>query len=145
MHVKWNPEDGTDPIEFEFDPEDVLSKEATEIEKAYDGDGWETWLNNLKAKEAKARRVLLWWYLRQTHHGLPFKDVPNFRMRQLKVEMSSSEIMELRERMARTKMDEGLRDRLDAAIEVDLRDAMAREGMVEGDIVEGTVALPKER
>lgn len=142
MQVKWNQEDGSEPITFEFDPEDVMSKEAEAIEKVY-GEGWEQWLNGLRIKEVKARRVLLWWHLRQTHKALPFKDTPDFRMRQLKVEMNVKEIRELQDRMARTKMEDDVRERLNAAIEVDLRDAMAREGLVEGDIVEGTVSLPK--
>lgn len=142
MQVTWNQEDGSDPVVFEFDPEDVLSKEATDIEKVY-GDPWEQWLNGLRVKEAKARRVLLWHHLRQTHRALPFKDTPDFRMRQMKVEMSSKEIMEIRDRMAKTKMEEDVRERLDAAIEVDLREAMAREGLIEGDIVEDGDRLPK--
>lgn len=142
MQVTWNQEDGSPPVKFEFDPEDVYSKEAADIEKVY-GDPWEQWLNGLRVKEAKARRVLLWHHLRQAHRGLTFKDTPDFRMRQLKVEMNSKEIIEIRDRMARTKMEDDTRERLNAAIEVDLRDAMAREGTLEGDIVEEPTNLPK--
>lgn len=135
MFVTWDPEDGSEVVTFDFDEGDVGSKEAIRIEKAY-GEGWESWLNGLRIKEAAARRCLLWWWLTQTHPHLPFRDVPDFKMRQLKVEMNSGEIRSLTKRMLLMKMDDDKRDMLQQALELDLREAMEREGVVEGDVVE---------
>lgn len=143
MHVTWDPEDGSGPTEFEFDPEDLLSKEAVRIEKEY-GEPIEQFVNGLRIKEARARRILLWWHMSQAHPSLAFRDVPDFRMRQLKCEMNVAELQVLKDRLARTKMDDEQRERLDAAFEVDMRDAMEREGLLEGDLVGSDVVLPKQ-
>lgn len=135
MHVTWDSEDGSDVVELEFKPDnDLLSKEAEEIEKLF-GAPIEQWINELRMKSAKARRLLLWWMLRQNHRRLAFKDVPDFRLRQMKVEMDVEELRELWKRLSQTKMDEDKRDALRAAFELDIRDAMAREGVLLGDIV----------
>lgn len=142
MWVTWNPEDGTEPVEFVYDPDELFSKEAVMIEKQY-GEPIDSFFNGLRMKEARARRILLWWWMRKTHGNLQFKDVPDFRMRQMKCQMSVTELRELWNRLAKTKMEDERREDLRAAFEVDIRDAMAREGLLEGDVEEGVVALPK--
>lgn len=142
MFVTWDPEDGSDKTTFDFDPDDVLASEAVEVEKQY-GEAWEMWLNGLRTKEAKARRILLWWHLKQTHKRLQFKDAPDFRMRQLTVEMNSTELADLKTRIEKAQLDEDTKERTLRAIDLEMREAMEREGIYEGDIVEGTVALPK--
>lgn len=143
MYVKWDPADGSAPTEFEFDPEDMMSRDAVLVEKEY-GQPIEMWVNGLRAKEAKARRILLWWHMRQAHPQLPFKDVPDFRMRQMTVEMNVAELRELWKNIARSKMDEERRDQLQVAFETSIRDAMEREGIYEGEVtMDGPVNLPK--
>lgn len=137
MHITWDPEDGTDPVGFDFvADDDLMSDEAEEIEKAY-GAPIEQWANGLRMKEVKARRLLLWWHLRQTHTRLALKDVPKFRPRQVKAEMSVAELQELWARLSKTKMDDDTMERLRSAFEIDVRDAMEREGtLVEGDVLD---------
>ena len=143
MYVRWDPENGEPVREFAFDPEDVLRSEAKAIEKQY-GKSWEQWLNNLRIKEADARTVLLWHLLRQEHKGLNFNDVPDFRMRQMKVEMSSAELRELMKRTEKMKWTDEERDQLRMAFEVDIADAMQREtGVYEGTITDEEPNLPK--
>jgi hypothetical protein len=135
MHVTWDPEDGNPPIEFEFDADDdLMSKEATLIEAEY-GQPIEMWTNGLRGKEAKARRLMLWWHLRQSHPKLAFKDVPDFRMRQMKVEMNVGELQELWKQISKNRMSDERREQLEGAFETSIRDAMEREGIVTGDIV----------
>lgn len=146
MFVTWKPENGENDVNWDFDPDELLNSESRAIEKAY-GESFEQWMNGLRLSEAKARAVLLWHLLRQAHPKVRFEDTPDFRNRQLKVEMSSSEIVKLRDRMSRTRMNDDRREALMAAIDVDLQDAYGREGKaVDGDLF-GTdgveIALPK--
>ena len=142
MFVTFDKEDGTPPQEWVFDPEDVLSSEAKAIEKAYGG-SWEQWINGLRMMEVKARIILLWHLIRQEHKSMRFEDTPDFRMRQVQVQMSVAELRALYERMAGSIRDEDIRDAFEAAFQRDIRDAMKREngGVIEGEI-EG-VDLPK--
>lgn len=144
MFVTFDPEDGSPTMHFTFDPEELRRSEAIAIEKAY-GQPLDVWLNALRIKEVKARAVLLWHLFKMDgkHKGLKYEDVPDFRMRQMKLEMSSDELRELYNEMARTKMDEDVRDAFESAFQRDLQDALEREGKaMEGDI-EGAVVLPK--
>lgn len=141
MHVTWNPEDESEPVEFDFvADDDLMSDEAEEIEKAY-GAPIEQWANGLRMSEIKARRLLLWWHLRQTHRKLALKDVPRFRPRQIKCQMSVVELQELWKRLSQMKMDEDKMDSLRAAFEIDVRDAMEREGLITGEVVGDEVDL----
>jgi hypothetical protein len=144
MHVTFNPEDGSEEKNWTFDPDDVLRSEATAIEKAY-GESWEQWINALRIKNAKARTVLLWHLLKADHPKLRFDDTPDFRMRQMKVEMSSAELKEVFDQMARTKMDEDLREAFENAFQRDYQDALAREGKAfDGELITTKqVAVPK--
>lgn len=143
MYVRWDPANGEPVREFDFDPEDVLRSEAKAIEKQY-GKGWEQWLNALRIKEADARATLLWHLLKQEHKALRFEDVPDFRMRQMKVEMSSKELRELKARTEKMKWTEDERDQLRMAFEIDIADAMQREtGVLVGEITDEEPNLPK--
>lgn len=144
MDVTYDPEDGGEVRTWIFDPDDVLRSEATAIEKAYGGP-WEQWINSLRVRDAKARGVLIWHLMKQDHPRLKFEDTPDFRMRQVKVEMSSAELREIYEQMARTKMDENIRDAFEAAFQRDYQDALMREGKaVDGELISNKgVAVPK--
>ena len=141
MEVKYDPEDGSEVQTWTFDPDDVLRSEAALIEKHFGGP-WEVWVNDLRVRNVKARTVLLWHLLSQSHPGkLKFEDTPDFRMRQLVVEMSSSELMDVFHQVARTKMSDDTREQFEAAFGRDYQDALLREGKaVEGELV----SLPKE-
>lgn len=145
MYVRWDPENGEPPQEWTFDPEDVLRSEASAIEKAYGGKSYEQWLNSLRIKEASARNVLLWHLLSQSGpRRIKFEDTPDFRLRQMKVEMSSKELRELMDRTNRMKLSDDERDQLRQAFEIDIADAMQREtGVYEGEISEEEPNLPK--
>lgn len=138
MHVTWKPEDGTDDRTWEFDPDNLLASEGRAIEKAYGAPGGvEEWLNKLRVNEVRARLVLLWHLLKQDHPKLRIDDVPDFRLRQVKVEMSSIELRSLWEQMSKTKMDDDTLEAFKLAFDRDLADAVHREtGVYEGDIVE---------
>jgi len=144
MFVTWKPEDGSEDRTYDFDPDDLLTSEAKAIEKAFGGT-WEEWLNGLRTGNAKARQILLWHLLRQEHRSLRLDDIPDFRMRQLKVEMSVRELRELLETVSKTKMDDRTREMAVSAIERDIVEAMEREtGVMSGEVVEGD-RLPKLR
>lgn len=144
MLVTFDPEDGTEPRTWEFDPDDVGRKDAEDIEHHF-GQPWEMFVDALRVRNAKARGALLWYLLRQEHPRMPFKDTPNFKMRQMKVEMSSAELREVWKQISRTKVDEGTMEAFEAAFERDLQDALEREGKAyEGEIVEAP-NLPKLR
>jgi hypothetical protein len=141
MDVTFDLEDGSQPKTWTFDPDDVLRSEATAIEKAY-GSSWEEWINALRIRNAKARTVLVWHLLRQDHPKLKFDDTPDFRMRQVKVEMSSTELKAIYDQMSRTKMDEDLREAFENAYQRDYQDALLREGKaVDGELITTEGAL----
>lgn len=90
----------------------------------------------------KARGVLLWHMMRQVHPKLPFKDIPNFRVRQLKVEQTVEELQALFKRISKMRLSDDDRDKLEMAFEVDMADAMKREGRTgEVSIQDGQLAI----
>ena len=151
MDVTFDPEDGSEVKRWKFDEEDVLRSEAEAIEKAF-GHEWEYFLNGLRVRNAKARSVLLWHLLKtemkeQGHHiKLRYEDVPDFRMRQMKVEMGSAELKRLYDQISRTKMSDDVREAFESAYQRDLQDAMVREGKAaEGEVIDvsGALVAPK--
>jgi hypothetical protein len=142
MYVTWDPEDGTDKQTYEFDSEDMLRSEATAVEKHF-GQPTDVWLDQLRGGSVKARAVLLWLLLRRDHPKIRFDDTPDFRLRQVKVEMSSSELYKLKGQVDRTKMDPDTREQLDAAFERDIADAIERETGVKADDAPEMEPLPK--
>lgn len=141
MFVTFDPEDGTKPQVWDFDPDDVTRKQGEAIEKAMgtiNGGpaSFDAWLDLVRASNMKARGVLLWHLLKEKHPHLPIKDTPDFKRKQLKVEMSVAELRVLYKRISATKMDDAVREAFEHAFEVDIRDAMEREtGVVHGEVV----------
>lgn len=149
MQVIWDPEDGTDKQTWQFDPGDVDFKQAKKIEGHYGGT-WDQWLQGLRTGELNARGVLLWHMLCHVHPSLQFKDLPSFRVRQLKVEMGVAELKDLWEKAKRIRLSDEQREAFEAAFEADMRDAMTREGIdghvaiMDGQLaIEGADDLPK--
>lgn len=142
MLVTWKPEGGEPDQEWQFDPGDVGRKDAILIEKHFGGGTWDQWVAALQMGDMQARTVLLWHMLRQIHPKLRFDDVPDFRVRQLTVQMGVAELRKLYDRARRMKMDDVTREAFEAQMEADLAEAMEREGL-EGDvkIVDGVLAI----
>jgi hypothetical protein len=142
MFVTYDLEDGSPLRTWVFDPDDVDRRQGEDIEKAMGPIGgapanFDTWLELVRGANMRARSVLLWHLLRLEHRSLAYKDAPNFKRRQLKVEMSVDELRELRERIAKTKMADEVREAFEAAFDRDIADAMEREtGVISGEIEE---------
>ena len=142
MLVIWDPEDGSEKQTWHFDPEDVPRKRATEIEKLYSGGGWDQWVVALQAGEIEARSILLWYMMTQVHPKLQFKDLPDFKVRQLKTEMTVEELRALWKRIKRMKLDADKMNDLETAFQVSLEDAAEREGLtLDFEFVEGQLAI----
>lgn len=150
MFVKWDPEDGSETQEWSFDAGDVRRKDATLIEKHFKGT-WDQWVAGLMSGDILARTVLLWYMMKQVHDSIKFEDIPDFRVRQLTVEMGVQELKDLWKRAQRIKLDADQRDAFEVQFEEDMRDAMKREGLnpdefhIEGKqlMIEGAPDLPK--
>lgn len=142
MFVEWDPEDGAEKQTWNFDPGDVLRKQAIQIEKHY-GASWDQWLVGLKMGQMQARAVLLWYMLSLIHPKLRFDDVPDFRVRQLTVHMGVAELKDLWERAKRARLTQEQREAFEAQFDGDMREAMDREGLSEQDfsIVDGQLAI----
>lgn len=138
MWVTYKPEDQPDDAaqRWEFNPDRVRTSEAEIIEKRY-GANWDTWRNDVRAGSARARRVLLWHLIRRQHPHLRYEDTPDFLMVELLVEHSVAELLELKERLAKVKLDdESTREQMITALDIEITEAMAREGVDELDDVE---------
>lgn len=138
MFIYWQADGEAEPTVFEFDPDEVSSKEGQAIEKAMGGNApsFDMWFELVRAGNMRARTILLWHLLAQAHPKLQLTDVPDFKRRQLRIEMSVAELQKLRETIGKTKMDETTREAFDAQFDRDIADAMEREtGVISGEIV----------
>ncbi len=141
MLVTWDPEDGTEKQTWQFDPDDVPRKRATEIEKLH-GAGYDQWIVALQSGEIGARAILLWYMMTDVHPKLQFKDVPDFRVRQLKTEMTVAELRDLWKRIKRMRLSDDKMADLEAVFEISLEDAAEREGLdLTFSFVEGQLAI----
>jgi len=80
--------------EWVFKPNDVLNREAEQIEKVL-GCTWQEFLERLQKGQTMARRALLWTMMRRDHSVLRFPDV-EFRQGELDLEFDKDELQELR-------------------------------------------------
>ena len=150
MFVKWDPEDGSEVQTWTFDPGDVGRKEGMLIEKHYGG-SWDQFLAGLQMGQLAARAALLWYMMTLVHPKVKFEDIPNFRVRQLTVDMGVNELKDLWDRAKRIRLSPDQREAFEAQFEQDMRDALKREGReedgftIDGDklAIEGSVVLPK--
>jgi hypothetical protein len=127
MFVAFTPRDA-DRQTWDFVPDDVLQSEAELIEKFYAA-SFDEFLNGVRAGVSRARKVLLFHLMRQTHPTYKFRDVPDYRVGELKVEFSAAELVEIRDRFDRmdTDGDEEASTAFRARLEVELTDAILRE------------------
>ncbi len=121
MLVTYTP-DGGDQQRWEFEPLKLKASEAELIEKRY-GDRYSVWLDQARAGQVKARRVLLWHLLRRTHHTLRFEDTPDFTLAELTVEHSLDELREVRQRVLATDVEPEMRDAVLASLDADIAKA----------------------
>jgi hypothetical protein len=150
MHVEWDPESGEDKQTWQFDSGDVTRKQATLIEKHYGG-SYDQWLAGLMGGQIQARTVLLWYMLLQVHSNIKFEDIPDFRVRQLTVQMGVTELRDLWKKVQRMRLSADEREAFEAQFEEDMRDAMVREGRDPSGVridgkkleLEGVEGLPK--
>lgn len=134
MQVTWDPEQaGEEKQEWQFDPDDVPFKDGKQIEKNFGG-SFDQWVAGLQMGQLEARGVLLWYMLYLVHPSYKFDDVPNFRVRQLKVEMGSIELTRLWDRVKKMKLKGNERDMFEAQFESDMRDALDREGKYDVEV-----------
>jgi hypothetical protein len=148
MLVIWDPEDGSDKQTWHFDADDVPRKRAAEIEKLYrDGGGsnWDGWKLGLQAGEILPRTILLWYMLTGVHPKLQFRDLPDFRVRQLKVEQTVAELKALWKQVQRMGLDEDKAADMEKAFRISLEDAAEREGLdIDITFDEGQLAIEGE-
>lgn len=150
MHVRWDPENGEAVKTWEFDPGIVTRKQATQMEK-YFGGSWDQFIAGLMTGQIQARAVLLWFMMAQVHDKIRFEDVPDFRVRQLTVEMGVAELQDLWKRAQRIKLDPDQREAFEDQFAEDMKDALKREGRdpddfrIDGKRLElGSAELPKQ-
>jgi len=142
MYVAWDPEtEGEEKKEWNFDPDDVPRRDAMLIEKHYDG-SWDQWVMGLQMGKIDARSVLLWYMIYLHHPKYRFDDLPNFRVRQLIVQMGVAELKRLFKQASRLKLTPDQREAFEAQMIEDVHDALLREGKSgEVDIVDGQLII----
>lgn len=122
---------GPDDVQsWDFDPDDVTQSQAEMVEKRY-GQNWDTFLIDVRQGSARARKVLLWHLLRQTHHTLRIEDVPDFRMGDLKVEHSLDELLHIRDRVFKANLAQDEKEGILAALDLEITEAMGEPGKSE--------------
>lgn len=97
MILTYTPADG-DAQRFVFKPDDMLNSEAEAIEKRT-GWTWAEFLEQTQKGSTLARRVLLWTFLRRTHHTLRFEDV-SFRQSEVVLAFDIDEMTTMRAAVA---------------------------------------------
>lgn len=112
---------------FEFDPDRVRMSECEMMEKRYGGTFTEL-RAGITQGNAKARRVLLWHLLRRTHHTLRYEDTPDFAFGDLKVEHELHELVDMRDRIARS--NHARKDELLSALDLEISDLGEAEAVV---------------
>lgn len=134
MFVTFKPE-GEPEQRWEFDPDRVASSKAEMIEKRA-GMKWDEWRQAIQMGSARARRALLWHLFTLKHHTLRFEDMPDFAVGDLVIEHSVAEVQALIAKISKVKMDDEQREQVQAAFDIELAEAYAREGLVEGEVVD---------
>jgi hypothetical protein len=134
MRVTYTPEAG-DRQAWEFVPARIRQSEGEMVEKRFGGP-WDKFVAAVMQGDLKARRVLLWHLLRRDHPTVRFEDTPDFYIGELLVEQSYAELLALREKVGKASLPDNERDTVLAAIDVEMTEAMEREGLVD-EVAEG--------
>jgi hypothetical protein len=127
VFVTYHPEDG-EKQNWTFEPGKVRAARAEMIEKRYGGGNWANWVAEVKRGSVRARRILLWHLLSLDHHTLRLEDVPDFAMDELLVEHSVAELVELRDRIAKSDtMPADEQQGVLLAADIEIAEAMERQ------------------
>lgn len=129
MYITYRPAEGEEQ-HWEFDPDRVRASAAELIEKRA-GVPFDTWHNQVRSGGVKARRVLLWHLIREQHHTLRYEDTPDFALGELLVEHSAAELLLLRDRLQKATLPDDERAQVETALDIEITEAMAREGLLE--------------
>jgi hypothetical protein len=123
MKVTWKP-DGEPEQVWQFDPDDLMESEAELIQKRYGG-RYSDFAAGVRGGDSKARRILLWRHLCQTHPTMRLEDVPDYRRKQLVVEYDVDELLLIRDRILKSDLAAEDKDEHLAAVEHELSERMA--------------------
>ena len=124
MKVTWRP-DGEPEQVWQFDPDDIRESEAELIQKRYGSAGsYDDWASKVRGGDAKARRILLWYHLRQTHPNYRLEDVPDYRRKQLLVEYDADELTMIRDRILKADLPDDERDAALIPVEYELAERL---------------------
>lgn len=121
MIVTYAPE-GHEPQSWEFDPGKVRASRAEMIERRA-GESWETWLMQVQQGSMRARRVLLWHLMSQTHPTLRYEDAPDFMAGELTIQHTRAELAEMRERIAAAGLPDDQASQVIMAIDLEMSKA----------------------
>lgn len=131
MFVSYNPADG-DAQRWVFDPDQVRAAEAELVEKRF-GESWALFLAAVQQGSVRARRVLLWHLTRRDHPFAKYDDTPDFRVGEMEVEYSFVELRAMREVVMKAEVPDAEREQVLTALDLEITEAMAREGITEAD------------
>lgn len=123
MRVTWRPDSEPEQV-WQFDPDDIMESQAEAIQKKYGG-AYESFAAGVRDGDARARRILLWHHLRQTHPSLRLEDVPDYRRKQLLVEYDTDELLLIRDRILTSNLSDEEKDVHLAGVERELSERMA--------------------
>lgn len=112
MFVTYAPDDG-DAQQWEFAASEVTASQAEDVEKTY-ASPWDQFLVDVFSGGIRARRVLLWFLMRQDHPVLLYADMPDFKVGEVMVEFDRDELQALRDKAAKDKsLPEAVLEHLD--------------------------------
>lgn len=131
MYVTYRPEGG-DEQSWEFDPDRVRASAAELVEKRY-GESWAMFLAGVQQGSIRARRVLLWHLIRRDHHTLKYEDTPDFYAGEVEVQYDAAELLAMRDAVMKAEVPDKEREQVLTALDMEITDAMAREGAATDD------------
>jgi hypothetical protein len=140
MLVTYAPA-AADVQRWEFDPDRVRASEAELIEKRA-GMSYDVWRADVLKGSIRARRVLLWHLIRRVHNALRYEDTPDFLTGELRVEFSVAELLGMRDRLGKAKLPDDEREQITTALDIEIGEAMTRDGITEADESAGKAPSP---
>lgn len=105
MKITYRPRDG-EPREWVWKPSEMESHEAELIEDAMDLP-YQACVSKFLAGSTRARRALMWVFLRREHPALRFEQV-RFRMDEVGDDFDDDELARMRERLEGPPEDDAL-------------------------------------
>lgn len=125
MRITYSPADG-DVQQWDFTPDEVRQSEAEVVEKRY-GRNWDSFVSDVRAGNAKARRVLLWHLIRRDHHTLRYEDTPDFAMGEVKAEHTLEELVTIREKVQKANLPDEDREQILTALDIEITELLSEQ------------------